>query len=452
MRVSISIKAAPIFVGAVLCFSTVFAQPDTLKVMAYNVLYYGDTPPCQFSHTVEHGYLSTILSYVQPDIVGLDKVEAIPTYVGDASGTAPMGFQDSILQFAFNSWSGGIYSVCPFSNASAGDNIDLLFYNHNKLGFAGIASTYANVTDFNTYKLYYKDADLATTHDTLFLYVTPNHDKSGTSSSEEMTRAGQIAGYMGNLTAMFSELPNYITMGDFNTHNSTETVYQELVSPIDPGYRMYDPPYYPDGLYTYPGNWDTDPAACSKNLTYVTRASGSHPNSCGNGGGATLWYDHLFISKSLMDNTDRIQYVANSYTTVGNDGNRLDISVNDLPTNTSAPSTVIDALYNFTDKYPVTARFAVAPSTSAVKAVGQGDGLLKMANPVGDHIRLFPSAQLDGVDLDWSVGSISGMPVLSGSLHSVGGVLDIPVDLVPGTYLFTVRAPSGAHTYLFTKI
>ena len=452
MRVSISIKAAPIFIGAVLCFSAVFAQPDTLKVMAYNVLYYGDTPPCQFSHSTEHSYLATILQYEKPDIVGLDKVEAIPTYVGDASGSAPMGFQDSILQSAFNSWSGGIYSVCPFTNASAADNVDLLFYNHNKLGFAGIISSYANITDFNTYKLYYKDADLSTTHDTLFLYVTPNHDKSGTSSSELTARAEQISGYMSDLASKFTSLPNYITMGDFNTHNSTEQVYQELVAPLNPGFKMYDPPYFPDGIYTYPGNWDTDPSACAKNMTFVTRASSSHPNSCGNGGGAALWYDHMFISKSLMNNTDRIQYVANSYTTVGNDGNRLGISVNDAPTNTSAPPAVITALYDFTDKYPITAKFAVAPSTAATLSVGQVDGLLRISNPVGDRIRLFPASGLIGQDCQWSVCSISGAQLMSGVIHFGGGVQEIPVSLVVGTYLFKVTSRIAEHTYLFTKI
>ena len=53
-----------------------FAQTDTLRILSYNVLYIGDTPPCQGPHNIYEGYIETILSYANPDIVGFVKMEA----------------------------------------------------------------------------------------------------------------------------------------------------------------------------------------------------------------------------------------------------------------------------------------------------------------------------------------------------------------------------------------
>ena len=72
------------------------------------------------------------------------------------------------------------------------------------------------------------------------------------------------------------------------------------------------------------------------------------------GGGAKDWYDHIFLvfmDRATMRTT--ISYIPHSYTTLGNDGHRLGISVNDAPTNTAVPANVANALYLMSDKYPV---------------------------------------------------------------------------------------------------
>src|SRR6201996_4429323 len=80
------------------CINNVMAQADTLRVMTYNVLYYGDTPPCQAPHGTLHNYLKTIVDYAQPDIMGLEKMAA-PKSAGNNFGKAPEGFPDSIVQY-----------------------------------------------------------------------------------------------------------------------------------------------------------------------------------------------------------------------------------------------------------------------------------------------------------------------------------------------------------------
>ena len=47
-------------------------KTDTIKVMAYNVLNYGDG--CQGSLATLNGYMKTIVQYVQPDIMSCEKM------------------------------------------------------------------------------------------------------------------------------------------------------------------------------------------------------------------------------------------------------------------------------------------------------------------------------------------------------------------------------------------
>ena len=327
-----------------------FAQKDTLRVMAYNVLYYGSN--CQGPAGSYHAYLSTIVKYTNPDILSLEKMAAIPTGPGDKYGVAPPGFADSVVRYALDAAFAGRYAHTPFSNKARTNNMSVVFYDQHKLGFLSVVSTYVNVTDFNTFKFYYKDPSLERTHDTTFLYVLPNHDLSG--DENEAVRGVQLAGVLSNLKQHFVRLPNVIELGDFNVRGSREPFYQQFVSPADSGFRFFDPPFFPDRKLTYPATWDHD-AAYAEYFTTSTRESANVPNSCGTGGGGKNWYDHIFLSSWIVNNTSHIRYIPGSYRTIGNDGQRFKVSINNANghVNTSAPAEVIEALYQMSNKYPV---------------------------------------------------------------------------------------------------
>lgn len=416
--------------------SSSFAQTDTLRVMAYNVLYYGDRPACQGPHNLYHNYLKTIVSYSNPDIIGLEKMAAIPAYAGDMSGSAPAGFGDSILAYALNAAFANRYAYCPFSNTSGADNISMLFYDKSKLGYLSTVSSYVNITDFNTYKLYYKAADLATTHDTVFLYITLNHDNSGSASSDASVRAGQIAGEMAQIETHFSTLPNMLNMGDFNTHNSSEACYQTLVSPVNPAFRFYDPPFYPDAAVTYPADWDNNPSTYANFLTTTTRLSGSAPNSCGTSGGGKSWYDHIFVSASIINHTNGISYVPHSYRTTGNDGNRVGISINDAPTNTAAPSSVIEALYQMSNKYPIMVDLVVSPGVTAVRDAAVTAGV-NITNPIRDYLEITLPEEWAGKSVNADCTDMTGREVMHFTLAPTTGTQHIPCSLAAGAY--TIR-------------
>ncbi|WP_143309069.1 exonuclease/endonuclease/phosphatase family protein [Chitinophaga vietnamensis] len=314
-------------------------NPDTLRVMAYNVLNYGDG--CQGNMDSLNAYFRTIIRYTQPDILSCEKMYA--------PGHPAETIASQVLNVAFPQ----CYDYAKPTNTTNGDDVSVLFYNKQKLGYVYTETLVSNITDFDLYKLYYKDSTLAQTHDSLFLYVVVNHTKSGSNSA---TRDQQVTAEMQALRRQFKVLPNVINMGDFNTHSSMEDGYQTIVSG-DSTTAMYDPPFFPDGNAHYPVNWDVNPALVAPYLTTSTRLLATVPNSCGTSGGAKSWFDHIFISRPLLSGSNHMQYVKGSYQAVGNDGNRINADLNDH--NSIAPQAVLDALFQFSNKYPVMIRVAI---------------------------------------------------------------------------------------------
>jgi len=333
-----------------------FAKTDTLKVMAYNILNYGDY--CQGLPATLDGYFRTIVQYTQPDLLSCEKMKAFNTTPGSAGNFADE-INDSVLNKVFPKQ----YAYATVTNVSVGKDMSVLFYNKQKLTFVKTETLVANISDFDLYKLYYNDINLSITHDTTFLYVVVNHTQSGSPST---TRDQQVTQEMQTLRAKFAYFPNLINMGDFNTANSLEAGYLSVIANTDSSTMMSDPPYSPDKILQYPGNWDITPYLVASYLTTSTRLSASIPNSCGTSGGAKSWYDHIFLSPWLISNYNYIQYLPNSYQTIGNDGNRLGVDINSTTpvVNTSLPANVIDALFQMSNKYPVSIKLIVRANRS----------------------------------------------------------------------------------------
>ncbi len=333
-------------------------KTDTLRVMAYNVLNYGDL--CQGSTTTLNSYFSTIIRYIQPDLMSCEKMTAFNIQRGSAGNLA-----DDILANVLNSVNPNKYNYAAPTNASGSGTLSVLFYNEQKLTYVSTEGLLSLVTDFDLYKFYYKDINLPLTKDTTFLYAVVCHTKSGSGSLE---RDFQDSAVMASLQAKFTHFPNLVIMGDFNTRGSFEHGYQSIINSTDSSTSMSDPPYYPDQLLLYPGNWSISPSFVAPFLTTSTRSLSYQPNSCGADGGGKGWYDHIFISNWLLNGTNYVRYIPNSYNSIGNDGNRTGASINsNTPsTNISAPPNVLDALFHFSDKYPVMLNLEVKANRNAV--------------------------------------------------------------------------------------
>ncbi|PTS99629.1 hypothetical protein DBR11_11880 [Pedobacter sp. HMWF019] len=323
---------------------------DTLKVMAYNVLNYGDG--CQGDLQKLNNYFKTIVKYTKPDLLSCEKIAAFVPGKSKSSNFATV-----ICGHVLNTVYKDRYAYADPSNQSEADNMSVLFYNKQKLAFVKTETLLARTTDFNLYKLYYKDSKLAIAKDTVFLYVLVNHTQSGDNSKQ---RDKQLTKVMERIREKFPILPNLIVMGDFNTRKTGEDGYQAIVASEKASTKMFDPPFYPDKVLSYPANWTKRPELYERFLTTSTRLSENIPNTCGTGGGAKSWYDHIFISPPMVSGSRKIKYIPNSYRTVGNDGKRLGIEVNSrTKRNTAVPYDLAEALFYFSNKYPVSMQLAI---------------------------------------------------------------------------------------------
>jgi len=403
------------------------AQNDTLKVMTYNVLNYGDA--CQGPNSLMRNYLKKIISYTQPDILGLVKMNTIKRFSGDFNGNLQPDFCDSMVQYVLNPAGNISYNYCQYTNEARGGDMNVLFYNKNKLVNIYSVVLTINVTDFDLYKFYYKDPNLSNTHDTTFLYVVLFHTQSG---SDPTIRNAQLTSTYNAIKSRFNYLPNMIMMGDFNLRNSSEVCYNQLVNAIDTAFKFYDPPFSTDSVLSYPANWSQN-NVYNPFYTTSTRFDLIHPNSCGTDGGAKDWYDHIIFSPWILNGSNYVSYIPHTYMTVGNDGKRSGISVNDSVTrgkNISAPDDVINSIFNLSNKYPVMISLLVKSNTAGISLpdpeklnlgiseIYFDSYSITFANPSGDFLNFKLSETLLMKRISISIYDISGKKVLQTEFES----------------------------------
>lgn len=452
-------KAKWLFIALIGACLKTYAQQDTLRVMAYNVLHYGSG--CQGSNSFLHSQLKTIIQYSHPDILGFVKAQAIKVTPTDNNGISPYGFADSIIDNALDMVSPGEYNYCPLTNIAASNDMDILFYNQNKIGYVSVRSLCTTQEDFDLYKLYYKDPYLSSTHDTTFLYVILNHTVSGSSSAQ---RDQQDTIIIGQLKKIFYHLPNLISMGDFNTHSSYEMGYQAYINPSDTSFMFYDPPFQPDNNLTYPLNWESFANLCPAYLNTSTRQSPTYPNSCGTSDGAKNWYIHVFLSGWLTHNTDFVRYISNSYTTIGNDGNRIGISINDSTTNgknSSAPENVLDALFQLSDKYPVMIELGVnydslgnspADPVNSINRIAAERYSITINNPVTNSVTFHFSANALGKNWNTDWYDICGRHIASDKIRVTSLTMQMPIQLAQGAYILHLQNNDASVSFHVIKM
>jgi endonuclease/exonuclease/phosphatase family metal-dependent hydrolase len=432
-----------------------FAQ-DTLRVMTYNVLHYGDR--CQGSNNFHHQQLKAIVKYEKPDVLGLVKVQTIMTSP-TGFGISPVGFADSILNAAMNAAYPNKYEHCPVVNFSgdADDDMDLLYYDKNKLGYLSVVNLCGIQEDFNLYKLYYKDPHLSITKDTTFLYFILNHTVSGT---YEVPRDQQDSIVVRSLRKKFAHLPNLISMGDFNVHSSYESGYQLLTASSDSSFLFSDPPFSPDHQISYPASWQDNSSLFANYLNTSTR-QGTLPNACGTDGGAKNWYIHILLSPWIVKNSNYVKYVPNSYHTIGNDGKRMGISINDSTNfkNTSVSPDVLNALFQLSDKYPIMVKLAVTQNTSGtspadpdlppetVTAVEEGNGNIRVSNPIESSATFYFPEEMIGNSVRMQWYDLVGRLAMNDEFTITSTSVSQPFSFGSGVYILRVQTERGGSAF-----
>lgn len=406
-------------ITAVLAFfsAAVFSQ-DTIRVMHYNLMYYGQTSSycdqTNNSYLVKDTCLKKIIKYMKPDIFTANEV-------------APnSSIHQHILDYCMNVDGVTHYSKGQMTNLSNTDLSNGMFYNAEKLGLISQQNIPTSVRDINIYNFYYKSWNLASTHDTAYLTCIIMHLKAGNTSSDETEREAQTSTLMSYLNAL-NKKANYLAMGDFNVYTSTEQCFQNLVNYSNVDIRFYDPP-------NMLGAWHDNSAYAD----YHTQSTHVSSSGCPATGGMDDRFDFILESEYIKNAADHLQIFSGSYKAIGQDGNHFNNAVNS-GNNTSAPDSIIDALYGMSDHLPVTLNLRVDQTVSINEYKNNFAGVI-FENPIYNDLNISVSL-LEKASLTFNVLNLLGQTIYSLNVQSAGPLVNsiIPVSyLDKGIYLLKI--------------
>ena len=374
---------------ALLFIASVVSAQDTLKVMDYNLLKYGiSMSGCTNPIATKNIYLKTIIESALPDIFVVNEI-----------GTNSL-YADNILVNVMQVVNPA-YQRAAFTDDANSDETNMLYYDSDKLGLRSQSVIAHSLRDINFYTLYYKDANLATTQDTIFIHIIGVHLKAGSTGSDQSQRLNQaqlIMTFMGNQ----GDPGNYLVMGDFNIQSSTEGCYQEFVAASNLDIRLYDP-------INSPGSWNNNSSFAGIHTQSTRTASES---DCGSNGGMDDRFDFILATDYVMQGTDRVTYVPGSYGAMGQDGLRFNQTITS-PANTLVNTSVANALYGMSDHLPVILKLKVAGTQvkrEAILASSQASIFVHQVETLpGDNLKLLvESNQLNRLNFNLVVRDVSG--------------------------------------------
>ncbi len=301
---------------------------ETIKMMQYNLLYYGSytdwCTPINNNMNDKADNLSVIIDYVKPHIFTVNEMDPSSYAVNHLLGNA------------LNVDGVSHYRAAAILNQDDGSLINMLYYDNTKLELLSQETVTTGIRDINIYEMRHLDV-----MPQVRFRVAVAHLKAGYDDSSDRAYAtSQFMEYWSNQ----SDKRNVIFSGDFNVYTSDEPAYQNLLDPAQGNIQFVDP-------VDQPGDWGS-----YSFRYYHTQSTHDSDDGCPSYGGMDDRFDFILVSDDVMAGENGMLYLEDSYTTLGQDGNRHNGSLIS-PANASAPSEVIYAMYNFSDHLPVIAEF-----------------------------------------------------------------------------------------------
>ncbi len=329
------LRKSLVFLSLLLTLS--LTAQDTLKIMQYNLLYYGkNTTFCTEANNSmdsKNTALSTIINYAQPDIFCVNEIDA-------SSSDADYLMHQVLNTSGITHWARANVTGSYLSN--------MMYYNSEKYHLLSQATISGNPRPVDVYNM----ALIA--DNTIQFTIFVAHLKAGNGDNEAALRASTTQNVMNYIAAQGEG--NYLIMGDFNVYTSDEECFQNLINPSNPDIAFNDP-------INRLGDW-------SANYSYagVHTQSTHTASSCFSGGGMDDRFDFILISDPIKEGANQIEYIQNSYETIGQDGNHYNDNLTD-GSNNAAPSNVITALYNMSDHLPVSLKLKLNTNPPSAEPV-----------------------------------------------------------------------------------
>ncbi|MCB9194670.1 MAG: T9SS type A sorting domain-containing protein [Flavobacteriales bacterium] len=294
------------------------AQTDTVSIMYYNLLNF----PGGYGDRVDT--LEKIIRYVEPDLFLVNELQT-------SAGA------NSILNNAMNTQGVSHYSSAVFYDGFDTDN--MLYYNNEKFGLLEQHQISTVTRDISEYLIYYKEPNIGSSTDTTYMWVYSCHLKAGSFQSDIDDRESEATTFK-NYLQNNNRTGNLFIGGDFNFYSSTEAGCQMI---INGGTVLFNDPI------NKLGNWNNN-SFYAPYHTQCTRSSAGYAG--GSSGGMDDRFDFIFVTDPVMNGSDHVQYLANSYKAIGQDGNHFNKDVN-FGTNAAVPQDIATALFYNSDHLPV---------------------------------------------------------------------------------------------------
>lgn len=341
------------------------AAADTIRQMQYNLMYYTENGAGECDETnnnlnTKDQAFKCIVKNAKPDVLTVNEIGKDPAY--------PQRILDNVL----NTDGVNYFAYAPnVSNPNQGITIgNGLFYDTRKLALKKTFYVATTVSYFNAYRMYYLSQNLAQ-GDTTFITFIVCHLKAGTEC--EADRYAQVQKLMNKLQSL-GIADNYVLSGDLNIYNASESAYQYLVHHTNPLIRFYDP-------INREGEWDNN----SSFADIFTQSTHTSSPGCFSNGGMDNRFDFILVSDFVLNGTQSVRCLSNTYKAYGQDGLRFNRSIND-PANTAVPVTIANALYAMSDHLPVLLDFDIDATLAIPDRTA--DLNISVSNPVNEQLQI----------------------------------------------------------------
>ena len=401
---------------------------DTLTVMQYNLLYYGnynsgfaDCYETNNNTQRKDECIRTILDYVKPDIFT----------VCEFGATAAL--QNDFLRHNLNINGANYWQSDNIINYAGENIINHIFYDSRKLGLKRHVALHTNPRDTDVYELYLKTPSLAA-GDTVKLVCIVAHPKAGQGYEASRRALMQIA--MDHVNQYYPT-DNVLIMGDFNMYGASESGYRLLTQTYsNPSVCFMDPLAFQGGV----GEWTNN----NQFAAFHTQSTRSYSDECFSSGGLDDRFDFILMADEIAFSYNHMRYVQGSYKAIGNDGRHFNSSINQ-GTNTAVPAAVAEALFDGSDHLPVTMKIAVDLHLGVEDHEAQSLYATVAPNPASDRavVDFFnPSqgqVQFELYSLQGQLMQREAAAFSEGSQRYELMLLDIP----KGFYLLRIRHKDG---------
>ena len=401
---------------------------DTLTVMQYNLLYYGnynsgfaDCYETNNNTQRKDECIRTLVDYVRPDIFTVCEFGAT------------QALQNDFLRHNLNINGADYWQSDNIVNHAGSNIINHIFYDSRKMGLKRHVALQTQPRDTDIYELYLKTPSLAA-GDTTKLVCIVAHPKAGQGYESQRRTLMQVA--MDYVNQHYST-ENVLIMGDFNMYSANESGYRLLTETYSNPYaRFLDPVASIGGV----GEWNNN----SQFAQFHTQSTRSYSDECFSSGGLDDRFDFILMSDEIAFGYNHLRYAQGSYHAVGNDGQHFNQSI-DQGTNTSVPAAVVEALFDGSDHLPVTMKIAV----DVHLGVDDNEALSLCAsvapNPATSKAIVHFFNPADG-NVQFELYSIQGQMMMKASERFASGSqrFELPLhDLTKGFYLLQIRHGSG---------